>query len=257
MRLAQVAAQLYTVREHCQTAATLAASLRQIRAIGYQAVQVSGIGPILSTEVARILDSEGLVCAAIHEPGTTLFPQTDAVIERLHTLRCQHVAYPYPRDIDLASPDAVLALCRDLDTAGQRLRAAGARLSYHNHSIEFLPLAGTTVLDFIFKHTDALTLGAELDTYWVQHGGGDVVAWCRRLRGRLPILHLKDYTIRPDKTPIYTEIGRGNLDFPRICAEAEASGCEWFIVEQDTCPGDPFASLKISYDHIAAHLATS
>ena len=42
---------------------------------------------------------------------------------------------------------------------------------------------------------------------------------------------------------------------PRIIAEAEAGGCEWFIVEQDTCPGDPFESLKQSFDYIKAHLA--
>ena len=41
-----LAAQLYTVRDFAQTAAGLAESLKKIRAIGYRAVQVSGIGLI-------------------------------------------------------------------------------------------------------------------------------------------------------------------------------------------------------------------
>ena len=50
------------------------------------------------------------------------------------------------------------------------------------------------------------------------------------------------------------EIGYGNLDFKAIVAAAEASGCEWFIVEQDSCPGDPFDSAKLSFDYIKANL---
>ena len=76
-------------------------------------------------------------------------------------------------------------------------------------------------------------------------GGGDCVEWCRRLAGRIPFIHLKDYMMTLEKKPIWCEIGRGTLPFARIIAEAEKSGCEWFIVEQDTCPGDPFESLRL------------
>ena len=54
-------------------------------------------------------------------------------------------------------------------------------------------------------------LVGELDTYWVRCGGGDCVAWCRKLRGRMPFIHLKDYTLNPDGSPMYCEIGRGQL----------------------------------------------
>ena len=33
-----------------------------------------------------------------------------------------------------------------------------------------------------------------------------------------------------------------------------ASGCDWFVVAQDTCAGDPFDAVRQSYDYIAAHL---
>jgi sugar phosphate isomerase/epimerase len=94
----------------------------------------------------------------------------------------------------------------------------------------------------------------ELDTYWVHFGGGDCVEWCRKLRGRLPFIHLKDYAITRERQPIFCEIGVGTLPFKRIIAEAERSGCQWFIIEQDTCPNDPFDSLKISFDYVKANL---
>ena len=57
--------------------------------------------------------------------------------------------------------------------------------------------------------------------------------------------------------PVMCEIGSGNLDFRRIVAAAETSGCEWFIVEQDTCPGDPVDSLAKSYDYIVNNICQS
>ena len=85
-------------------------------------------------------------------------------------------------------------------------------------------------MDYIYQNTKPENLQAEIDTYWVQYGGANPVAWCEKLTGRLPLLHLKDYGIPP---------------------AAEASGCEYYIVEQDTCPGDPFDSIKKSYDYLS------
>ncbi len=85
----------------------------------------------------------------------------------------------------------------------------------------------------------------------MQAGGGDPVAWCERLTGRLPLIHLKDFGVDKDGKPVIGEIGAGNLAWDRILPAAERSGCRWFIVEQDTCPGDPFDSLATSWRFLA------
>ena len=61
---------------------------------------------------------------------------------------------------------------------------------------------------------------------------------------------MKDFAITSENSIAYAEIGNGNLNWQEIIHAAEESGCEWFIVEQDVCPGDPFESLKISFDYI-------
>ncbi len=251
MKIHQIAAQLYTVRTHCHDAAGLAESARKIRAIGYTAVQVSGAGPIPAAETAAIMRDHDLVICATHEPAATILNEPARVIERLHILGCQLTAYPYPHGVDFSDPVQVTALARQLDAAGAALRAAGLTLGYHNHAHEFQRLGAGTVLEHIFANTDPRNLVAELDTYWVQTGGGDIIAWINRLAGRLPFIHLKDYGIDAQNQPAFREIGRGNLNFPAILAAARAAGCEWFIVEQDTCAGDPFESLRISYDCLA------
>jgi sugar phosphate isomerase/epimerase len=148
----------------------------------------------------------------------------------------------------------VKAFAARLNAAGKVLHEAGCRLSYHNHHIEFRRVKKKPVLEWIFKYTDPQYLQAELDTYWVQYGGGDPVAWCKKLKSRLPLLHLKDYAIDTENKVVFAAVGAGNLNWKKIIATAEKSGCEWFIVEQDTCPGDPFESLKESFEFIRNRL---
>lgn len=250
MKLDQVALQLYTLRDHCRTAVDLAATAAKVRAIGYEAVQISGVGAIDPAEIRRIMNDHGLTICATHEPSDDILDAPEKVIERLHVLGCTLTAYPYPGGIDFTRAEDVETLVRKLDASGAKLRAAGLTLGYHNHAIEFVKYRGAPVLEYIFAATSPENLVGELDTYWIHYGGGDVVEWCRKLRGRLPFIHLKDYGFLPENKHTYCELGAGTLPLERIIAEADAGGCRWFIVEQDTCPGDPFESIAQSYRYL-------
>ena len=254
MKIAQVAAQMYTVRDFAKTPADIAKTLKKIRAIGYEAVQVSGVGPIEPAELKAMLDGEGLICCATHEGN--ILTEPEKVVEKLSKLGCKYTAYPYPGGVKFDTLDDVKALARQLNQAGKILADGGKVLAYHNHHIEFRKVDGRIVLDVIYQETDPRYLKGEIDTYWVQFGGGDPVAWCEKLRKRLPLLHMKDYGVNKENQVVYGEIGSGNLDWKRLVKAAEKSGCQRFIVEQDTCPKDPFESLKISFDYIKENLCT-
>jgi sugar phosphate isomerase/epimerase len=256
MKINQVAAQLYTLRDHLKTPADIAASLKKVRAIGYEAVQASGLGPIDDAELLKMLKGEGLVLCATHEASNVILDEVDKVIAHLHTLNCKYTAYPYPAGIDFSNQAHVDQLVKKLDAAGEKMAKAGQVLTYHNHAHEFYKFQGKSLLDYIYAKTNPKFLQGEIDTYWVQAGGGDPVAWCKKLKGRLPLLHLKDYGVSAEGKPFFAEIGNGNLDWPAIITAAEASGTEWFIVEQDVCPGDPFESLAISFRHIKDKLVS-
>ena len=255
MQSSQLAAQLFTVREHARDAAGLASSLKRIRAIGYTAVQISGVARLPEDELRRMLAGEGLVCCATHEPADLILADPPAIIARLQALDCKLTAYPNAAGVDLTNEDQVEALTRRLEDSAAQLSAAGLTLGYHNHDTEFMHYRGRPVLEYLFAHTRHLA--AELDTYWVQAGGGDPVEWCRKLSGRLPFIHLKDYGLAGPRKPWFAEIGRGNLDWARILPAAEAAGCQWFIVERDSGETDPFDSLKASYDYLREHFAVA
>jgi sugar phosphate isomerase/epimerase len=251
MRTSQIAAQLFTLREHLKTPADIAASMKKVKEIGYEAVQISGMGPIDEAELVKICDGEGLVICATHEPSDNIVSNPEAVVERLDKLGCKHTAYPHPK-VPIGTVDEVKALAESLDKAGAVLAAAGQTLSYHNHALEFAKLEnGKTVLETIYDETDPANLKAELDLHWVQRGGGSPLTWVQRYAGRQPLLHLKDFRI-VNNEPDFAEIGNGNLDWDLILPAADEAGVEWFIVEQDRTPGNPFDSLAQSAAYLRA-----
>jgi sugar phosphate isomerase/epimerase len=254
MKLDQVAVQMYTLRDHMKTAEDYDNTLAKVAAIGYRSVQISGPRPITPAEIRKLCDKHGLSINSTHEDSNTILNNPQQVVENLKAFGCKYTAYPYPRDVDFNSLDSIDSLIAKLDDAGRVLTEAGMVLTYHNHNHEFRKIKGEIILERIYNRTDPKRVQGEIDTFWVQAGGGDPTTWCRKLNNRLPLLHLKDFMVNEENKGVFCEIGNGVLDFKGIISAAEESGCEWFIVEQDVCPGDPFDSLTQSFNYIRAHL---
>jgi len=246
-----IAAQLYTVREFMKTPEEIARGLNRVREIGYRAVQVSGIGPIEPAALKRLLDGEGLIMCNTHTAVDRLWNDIQPVIDEHHLWECKHVAIGgLPKEYRLGA-DGYRRFAREASEVGHKLREAGLTFSYHNHSFEFEKFDGRTGLDILYSESDPRYLMAEIDTYWVQHGGGDPMAWIRRFSNRMPVVHFKDMVIL-NGAQTYAEIGEGNLNWPAIIAACGEVGVEWAAVEQDVCQRDPFESLAISYRNLKA-----
>ncbi|GAB4564443.1 MAG: sugar phosphate isomerase/epimerase [Anaerolineae bacterium] len=247
-----LAAQLYTVRAFTQTPEGFAETLRKVREIGYRAVQISAIGPIDPHEVKALLDREGLTVCITHISYDRLKNDLPAVIEEHRLWNCPNVAIgSMPQVFREMGEEGFHRFAQEANEIGRQLYEAGLTFSYHNHSFEFERFSGRTGLEILFEETDPRYVRAEIDTYWVQHGGGDPAAWIRRMKGRMPVVHLKDMTIQ-GRQQIMAEVGEGNLNWPAILEACREAGVEWYAVEQDVCQRDPFESLAISYRNLVA-----
>jgi len=277
MPQSMIAAQLYTVRQFTQTPADLARTLRRIKQIGYDAVQVSAIGPIEPAELARLLSGEGLTCCVTHSPYERMRDQTQRVIEEHRTIGCEYAAIGgLPGTYRNA--EGYHRFARECSEVARALRAGGLTFGYHNHSFELEKFDGRRGLDILIDESDPQAVTFEIDTYWIQHGGGDPAAWIDRLAGRCPLVHLKDMVVGKDTTsppparfagepeeqyqkrleahraprPIMAEVGEGNMNWSAILAACRRAGVKWYIVEQDVCQRDPFESLAISLRNLRA-----
>jgi len=251
MKKDQLSAILFTLRDFCKTEADLRETLKKIYDIGYRSVQVSGLPAGTSMAMVRkALDDTGLTCNSTHANPTQILENPEQVVEDLATLGCKYTAYPFPAGVNFDDPANMDALVAGLDRAGATLAKAGMTLCYHNHAHELYRIGDSNVLAEIYRRVPAEHLAAELDTFWIQAGGADVAEWIKKMSGRLPLLHLKDYGVNPKGERHFAEIGYGSLDWKTLIPLAAEAGCQWLIVEQDICPGDPFISIKKSYDYL-------
>lgn len=248
MKKQAIAVQLYSVRDYCNDAHQFVETIEKIRSVGFKALELSTVVPLPPQELARVLDGEGLVCSSTHEDAEELLSEPAAVVERLRILGCTSTVYPYPKDQNLTTLDGVRRLCKALNRTGKLMKREGVTFAYHHHAIEFHVINGKTVLEWILAETDPDAVQVEIDTYWVQAGGGDPAEWLERARGRTTLVHVKDYGVDPRGKPVFEELGQGNLRWSRILSAARKAGCRWLIVEQDSDwdNGDPFESLRMS-----------
>ena len=105
------------------------------------------------------------------------------------------------------------------------------------------------MLEKLAQEIPADVMGFTLDTFWVQAGGGDPAQWVKNLAGRVPAIHLKDFSYGRKMAVV----GEGNINFDRVFAEAEGAGTKYMLVEQDDCNGeDPIECLRRSYEYLKA-----
>ncbi len=264
-----LAAQLYTIRGFTKTRADFAESMRKIREIGYRVVQVSSVGDIGNAFIKSVCDDNGLAICNTHVAVDQLQNDIEGVIAQHELWDCRHVAIG-GMPLELRDSEAGFrSFAAIANGIGERLADAGLTFSYHNHSFEFIKFGGRSALDIFFDETDPRYVRAELDTYWIQHGGADPIAWIDRMAGRMPVIHLKDMVMLPVPHPpapsptgrdsgweppqqAMAEVGEGNLNFPGILEACQRAGVEFYAVEQDICQRDPFESLAISYRNLRA-----
>jgi len=244
-----IAAQMYTLRKFTQTPADIAKTLAKVRALGYEAIQISAFGPCEPAEIARMAQDNALTVASTHTPWQRFVEEIEKVIEEHQMWGCKHPAIGgMPKEY--RSPGGIVKFAALAEDVGRKLADAGMDFSYHNHNFELQQTGGKTWLALLYEKSDPRYLQAEIDTYWIQAGGGDPAAWIAKVAGRCPVIHLKDMTMGPDGQRM-AEVGAGNLNWPAILAAASDAAVEWYCVEQDECyDRDPFESLKISLDNL-------
>jgi sugar phosphate isomerase/epimerase len=181
------------------------------------------------------------------------------VIAQHQLWQCRHVAIgSMPGEFRQEGEAGFKRFAEIANGIGEKLHAAGLSFSYHNHSFEFMKFGGRTGLDILYSETDPQFVQAEIDTFWIQHGGGDPVHWIRAMKNRMPVIHLKDMVMIEDQDSharmgvrqMEAEIGQGNLNWPPILKACREAGVEWYAIEQDFSLRDPFESLALSYRYL-------
>ncbi len=242
---------MYTVREAALQ--NFHGTLQRVAELGYTGVELAGGYPGIglvntAAEISQMLKELGLKCISAHVSLSDLRNNLSREIDTYLTMGAKFLVCPWLSPEFRDDESSYHTLAADLNGIGERCRANGLQLCYHHHDFEFVQFNGKYALDILLEESDSANLQLEADTYWIEAGGNNPASYIRRWPGRVPLLHLKDMTTTVPAT--FAEVGNGILDWTDIFEAAQIGKTEWYIVEQDSCPGDPFESLKLSLENL-------
>lgn len=235
---------LYTIRDALKTPEDIAKSLERVKQIGYDAVELAGVGPIENKRLADLLKQNELKAISAHASWEGMLHEPEKVMEQYKELGCNHLVVSSIPD-EYRNQEGYEVFAKKASEVAQRLAENGFTWGYHNHSFEFTHFGGRTGQQILVEESDPKFFQFEIDTYWVQHGGADPSAWIDKVKGRVPTVHMKDMDIVQGKQ-VFAEVGEGNMNWPEILKACKDAGVVYYIVEQDVCLRDPFESIAMS-----------
>ena len=253
-------AQAFTVRDFLTDKEQVRDTFRKIAEIGYDSVQ-AWAPPFMSTqELQDILKENGLENCSGGGSFEKMKTDAAAIKEAIANARIIGTRYigvgTIPEEYRYCK-DGIKRYAKELNDIAAELKKEDCAVLYHHHALEFYSLGdGINGMDIMVDETDPENVLWTLDTHWMASAGVDLVYWINKLKGRVPIIHFKDYGIGNSVNLIegvdkrYAEVGEGNINWPPVVEACRNTGIEFVIVEQDICPGDPFDSLRTSYKNL-------
>ena len=240
--------QLYLVRNFMTTEEDVRDSLFRLKKMGYDQVQTYRC-QVSHDKISELARETGIEIIGAHENITDI--END--FENIRKLGTSNVGVGWYSCSDV----------EDVKTFAERVKKItdvfseyGMKFTYHHHSHELVKLEnGVTALEMLAEVLDPDKTSIVLDTFWIQHGGGDVREWIEKLAGRVDILHLKDMKRIPGQwntaVQTFAEVGSGNLNWKGIIESAENAGVKYYVVEQDA-DWNPncFASARKSAEYL-------
>jgi sugar phosphate isomerase/epimerase len=245
-RLDRIGVQLYTVRR--DMARDFEGTLARIAEIGYREVEFAGYHDKTPSEVRAVLTRLGLAAPSSHVPIEAFRRDIDGVIAAATQVGHRYLVVPWLDPSERRTIDDYRRIAEELNRFGEKVRAAGMQLGYHNHDFELAAIGGSVPLDILIERTDPNLLVLELDLYWVTKGGADPLTYFARTPGRVPLVHVKDSAGAPEHRQV--DVGQGTIDFKTIFSRREQAGIRHAFVEHDD-PANPIETLRVSYEYLA------
>jgi len=247
---APIGLQLYTVRD--QMKEDVAGTLEKVAKIGYKVVEGAGYDKrkfygMLPQDFKRLLTDNGLSMPSSHTTSPFLKDLSDATFEDAAEAGSEYVILAWLFPEERKTLDDYKKIIELLNVSFEKAKEHGITLGYHNHDFEFKTLDDQVPYDLMMSYLPA-DMPMELDLYWVTKAGLDPVDLFEKYSNRFRLWHVKDMDNSPEK--FFTEVGNGVIDFQRIFDHSDASGLEYYFVEQDRSKISPLKSIEISYSNV-------
>jgi len=243
----KIGAQLYTVRDYTKTPADIEDTLRKIKALGFDVIQISAFGQCDIDLLSSWIKELNLDVCVTHTPWSRLADNAELkkLISEHRKLNCDQIGLgARPSDVFPQTYEGYTRFIKKANEIAHILKNEGMTFAYHNHDFEFEKWNGVTAMDRIIEECPDVNI--ILDIFWVQAGGANPLKYIKKLTGRIKVIHFKDFRIK-DRVRQFAEIGEGNLDWNEIIPLCKETKIPYAVIEQDSdFLIEPFESLNQS-----------
>ena len=250
----RIGLQTFTIRRHLRSPGAIDGAFAEVAALGIHAVELAYVKlkPAYIDALEAAGERHGIDFCSSQITFAILDKERDWVVRFHEQLQCPRTAVsvlPFPAS--RGNRDKLLNFADKLEALGAWYRGRGIQLCFHHHDFEFRRYGDDLGLDLLLGSTSPEHVALELDTYWAHRGGRSPQDMINDLNGRVQVVHLRDYRIRPrlfELLPTDTELGAGNLDLKRIIQTCQATNVPLLAIEQST--STPYASVERSVSHL-------
>jgi sugar phosphate isomerase/epimerase len=259
--------QLYSVRDLLPK--DYEGTLKQIAALGYQEVEAAGYFGHTASQVKAAMSAAGLHLVSAHYAHDDLSKNFDSILAFNHEVGVDYIICAFPgikdpsRLTSTSHRSMVNSFTMDdyrwnadqFNQFGEKIKAAGMKFGYHNHTMEFTKQDGVAPLDEMIRLTEPSLVTFELDCGWVIVGGANPVDYLHRYPTRISMLHVKDFktTGKPEsiaEPPPPAQLGQGRLDYRPVFEAAKKANIKHYFVEQEGFDIPPLEALKIDEEYM-------
>ena len=271
MKQFKIGLQLYSVREEMEK--DFEGTLKKVAEIGYEYVEFAGYYGKSAEEIKALLDKYGLKCISVHQGVEWFLEEGQKAVDYLKTFGVKYAVVPWYSAENHKGGEGWEQTLVNFARTAELLHLNGMKLGYHNHDFEFQTYEGKYLLDWLYETFSPELLEPEVDTCWVHYAGLNPADKIREFKGRVEIVHLKDFvakrlaggpayalidadgneikTTREDNGFAFRPLGMGRQDFKSILEACEECGTEVVIVEQDqTYELSELEAAKIARDYL-------
>lgn len=254
MKKLPVGIQVYGLRDLLEnTPEQFAEVMKEVKAIGYDGVELAGLYGLDPEYIRKTLEEIGLIPISAHVPLIELMEEAKGVADTYKKIGVKYIAVPYlPEEYRPNTPGYATVL-KEMERIGRVMKDNGIKLEYHNHDFEFVKLPdGTFGFDDIYTQIPEDLLKVEPDLCWIKVAGQSPVDYLKKYGPRCEVVHLKDFIKEGNPKNMYKLIGidieeaeedTGIFEFrpvgfgmqiwEPILEAALSAGAQWVVVEQD------------------------
>ena len=229
--------------------------LHDVAAAGYAAIEAGNLFASQGEEtVRRLLTQHNLRVSGAHfgygdYADPTRLKEHIAYAKQLgiQNLMCSGVS-------DSKTIEGYQKSAKLFNTIGKALADEGLVFNYHNHAWEFDDLGGTNGMQILDAETDPALVKYNVDVFWLYYAGLDPVAFIKAHSDRADYFHFKDGSKTTDEAgkaqPLFSELGRGQVDLQAAYQAARDARATWIVTEQDNTQITPRESITISRQYL-------